>query len=255
MIAMHRKVAAPLAVSALLTTAVAVGFLTARADAQAGTAAAKTVWDGAYSEPQARRGEAVYAAECSSCHASDLSGQNGRLIGDRFMRDWREDNLDSLFRRTKAVMPRTAPGTLTDGQYLDIIAYVLQENGFPAGSEDLKAETAPSILLVGKEGPQPVPEGALVQASGCLTESGGVWTLTNATAPKRTRTPDITPDELTASEGKALGTETFRLMEVFAYKPDAQKDHKVSVKGLLIKRPENRINVTGLETIGASCAP
>jgi len=65
--------------------------------------------DGSYTDAQAKRGQTVYAAECSSCHAEDLTGQQSRLAGDRFMRDWREDNLGNLFRLIKATMPRDTP--------------------------------------------------------------------------------------------------------------------------------------------------
>jgi mono/diheme cytochrome c family protein len=223
--------------------------------AQSPPSTSRSVWEGAYSDAQARRGEAVYTAECSTCHGEDLSGQQGRLIGDRFMRDWSEDNLNSLFRRTKAVMPRRAPGSLTDAQYFDVVAYILQQNGFPAGSQDLNAEAAPGIQLIGKDGPQPVPEFSLVQAAGCLTESAGVWTLINATDPRRSRTPDLTAEELQSAGGKPLGRGTFRLMDALAYKPGANKDHKVMVKGLLIRRPDTRLNLTALQTIAPSCEP
>ena len=48
--------------------------------AQSPPSTSKTVWDGAYTDGQAKRGEAVYAAECSSCHGEDLSGQQSRLM-------------------------------------------------------------------------------------------------------------------------------------------------------------------------------
>ena len=76
-------------------------------------AANKTVWDGAYTEDQAKRGEAVYASECRSCHGADLMGQQSRLIGDRFMRDWREDNLASLFNQTEV---SELPIAMDDGE-------------------------------------------------------------------------------------------------------------------------------------------
>jgi cytochrome c5 len=104
---------------ALLSVTLAAALsATARADAQQTSApAGKTVWDGSYTDAQAKRGGAVYAAECSSCHLDDLAGQQGRLIGDRFMKDWREDNLGNLFHRIKTTMPRRAAGSLTDAQY------------------------------------------------------------------------------------------------------------------------------------------
>jgi S-disulfanyl-L-cysteine oxidoreductase SoxD len=240
----------------LLIVALAV-TLSARAETpQAPSAAGKTVWDGSYTDAQAKRGETVYAAECSSCHLDDLTGQQSRLAGDRFLRDWREDNLGSLFHRIKATMPRRAAGSLSDAQYLDVLAYILQQNAFPSGARELDVETAAGVLMVGKEGPQPVPEFALIQLSGCLTQdAGGNWILTNATDPSRTRTPEWTPEELKASAATALGTTTYRLMDAFAYHPDSHKGQRTGVKGLLIRRPENRINVTALDMAADSCAP
>ncbi len=218
--------------------------------------ATKTVWDGSYTEVQAKRGESLYAAQCSRCHSDDLTGQQSRLLGDRFMRDWAEDNAGSLFRRIKATMPRGAVGSLSDAQYIDIIAYVFQQNGFPAGAGDLAADAAPGVMITGKDGPQPVPEFALVEVAGCLTQSGKEWTLTNSTEPFRTRAPELSSDDL--RDPRVLvpaGTGSFKLLEAQAYKPDAQKDHRVAVKGLLIRRPENRLNVTAIGSLADTCAP
>ena len=49
------------------------------------------------------------------------------------MERWREDSLHSLFTTMSTLMPRNDPGILSDGEYLDILAYVLQSNGFPTG--------------------------------------------------------------------------------------------------------------------------
>jgi mono/diheme cytochrome c family protein len=214
----------------------------------------KSVWDGAYTEVQAKRGESVYAAQCSRCHSDDLTGQQSRLLGERFMRDWAEDNAGSLFRRIKATMPRGAVGSLSDAQYIDIVAYIFQQNGFPAGAGDLAADAAPGVMITGKDGPQPVPEFALVQLAGCLTQSGTNWVLTDTTEPFRTRAPELSPDDLKDPRGLArAGTGKFTLLDVQAYKPDTHKDHRVAVKGLLIRRPENRLNVTAISTISDAC--
>ena len=49
-------------------------------------------------------------------------------------------------------MPRDDPGSLEESVYIDIVAYVLQQNAFPSGAEELKsdAETLKSILFVKK---------------------------------------------------------------------------------------------------------
>jgi hypothetical protein len=39
-------------------------------------------------------------------------------------------------------MPLDAPDSLTAEEYVDILAYILQENGFPAGPQDLRADAA-----------------------------------------------------------------------------------------------------------------
>src|SRR5262249_38322029 len=53
---------------------------------------ARTVWDGVYSDTQARRGEAVYTERCASCHAPDLSGidQAAPLVGADFLTEWND---------------------------------------------------------------------------------------------------------------------------------------------------------------------
>jgi hypothetical protein len=38
-------------------------------------------------------------------------------------------------------MPQDNPGTLSPVQYAALTAYILQQNGYPAGSADLSADT------------------------------------------------------------------------------------------------------------------
>lgn len=111
--------------------------------------ASRTVWDGVYTQPQAARGNVEYDTWCASCHQSDLSG--GVLVGDdeapalRSMEKLVERrDLDNFFTFIKNGMPREEPGSLKDETYIDILAYLLQENGFPAGAAELKAD--PSAL-------------------------------------------------------------------------------------------------------------
>ena len=37
-------------------------------------AESRSVWDGVYTEEQARRGAALYGQECASCHGATLTG-------------------------------------------------------------------------------------------------------------------------------------------------------------------------------------
>ncbi len=199
----------------------------------------KTVWEGVYTEDQAKRGENLYNSSCSSCHRADLSGYDGALKGARFIERWAEDSLDSLYANIKATMPRNNPGSLTADNYLNIVAYVLQQNSFPAGSADLKPDTLKRILVIGKVGPQPLPSGALVQTYGCLTEGPPkTWMLVRATDAVRTRNPDKSSEvDLKSAVSKPPGTSNYRLIDAAFYHAEAQKDHKVEVKGFSSHRP------------------
>jgi S-disulfanyl-L-cysteine oxidoreductase SoxD len=102
----------------------------------------RSTWDGAYSEAQAKRGEAIYAERCASCHAPDLSGldQAPPLVGADFLTEWNEVSMNDLFERVRISMPADKPGSLERQQVADVIAIVLQKDGFPAGNADLPAD-------------------------------------------------------------------------------------------------------------------
>src|SRR5262245_47402866 len=62
----------------------------------------RSPWEGVYSDAQARRGEAIYAERCATCHAPDLSGmdQAPELAGAEFLTAWDAQTLNDLFERT-----------------------------------------------------------------------------------------------------------------------------------------------------------
>ena len=94
---------------------------------------------GMYTAEQSARGDTVYRAQCGRCHSpSDHSGPDFRLA-------WNRQTIRSLFDYLRGTMPDDSPGALTDQQYLDVTAYLLQLNGMPAGSValDTADTTAP----------------------------------------------------------------------------------------------------------------
>lgn len=219
----------------------------------------KTVWDGVYTAAQAARGEAEYERNCSSCHDALEAPQ---LVGDAFLRRWFEDDLNTLYTKMRDTMPGDAPGSLSDGAYLDVIAFLLKSSGFPAGAEELSpnAEGLADILIVDKGGVGgPVPNFSLVEVVGCLTKraDNNAWILTHGTEPARAREfGDAGPAELKASESKPLGEHLFLLLDFFASGRETYEGRKVLVKGFLIREPsEDRVNVTSLQTLGQGCAP
>jgi mono/diheme cytochrome c family protein len=216
-----------------------------------------SVWDGVYTAAQAERGAAVYEARCSRCHASDLRGVNGSsLAGDGFLLHWEGRSVERLFRRIHETMPPDGAGTMTDPEALDTVAYLLQRNGFPEGASRLPAAPAAlaGIVIKSRTGSVVIRNGALVQATGCLTQdSDDGWMLTEATEPEiatldaqpvRPREPDDATKD---------GARTILLMQVFP-NPAAHKGHTMRAKGFLISGPAgDRINVVTLEMIQPRC--
>ena len=99
----------------------------------------RTVWDGVYTTGQAERGRASYLQSCVSCHRDDLRGDNTApsLVGESFTFLWGDMSVGELSARIQKVMPPDRPGGLTPQTYADIIAFILQKNGFPAGDVEL----------------------------------------------------------------------------------------------------------------------
>src|SRR5438046_982450 len=98
----------------------------------------KTVLDGVYSEAQVTRGQASYTATCSVCHGKALEGISApELTGNRFIERWREGTLDGIYNFIRERMPlgRAANAKpIPDGDYFDILAYILKANGYRSGA-------------------------------------------------------------------------------------------------------------------------
>ena len=99
----------------------------------------KSVWDGVYTEEQSKRGQPIYVDKCGSCHSSDLTGGESAppLAGGQFMSNWEGLSAGELFKRMKESMPQNKPGSLSGQDNADILAYMFQVNGFPAGKTEL----------------------------------------------------------------------------------------------------------------------
>ena len=100
-----------------------------------------TVWDGVYTEPQARRGRTEYMQACASCHAEDLRGKGTApsLVEESFAFQWGDTSVGDLFVRTRTLMPSDRPNSLSSQSYIDIIAFILESNKFPPGEKELDA--------------------------------------------------------------------------------------------------------------------
>jgi cytochrome c len=106
----------------------------------------RTVWDGVYTTSQAERGRASYMQSCVSCHRDDLRGDSTApsLVGESFLFLWGDMSVGELSARIQKLMPPDRPGSLTPQTYSDTIAFVLQQNAFPAGADELGID--PEVL-------------------------------------------------------------------------------------------------------------
>ena len=250
----------------VLSTMTAVVAATLSASGYAAGAAAQddaspSVWDGVYSTEQAREGQALYRETCARCHGEDLTGSNASaLVGDAFILDWGGLKLNSVLTRVRTMPPGRA-GILDDDSYLAVTAYLLKANAFPAGSDALTAAHAAEVDVYGADGPDAVPNFALVQVVGCLDRDmdDRTWIVTDASEPIRTRDPEASEDDLLMiTRTIPLGDNTLELMYVFP-DPAAYKGHRVEAKGFLIRRGHmgapDAINVTMVGSLDAACRP
>lgn len=112
-----------------------------RADQAAAPAGAATsVWDGVFTEEQAKRGELAYTDTCSSCHGADLGGDGfaPALAGGDFAGNWNDLSVGDFYERIRISMPPTGPNTVTNAQKADIVAHIFNLNKYPAGKTELE---------------------------------------------------------------------------------------------------------------------
>jgi quinoprotein glucose dehydrogenase len=104
-----------------------------------------TIVQGVYTPEQAKRGEGLYKEQCAACHGDDLAGSGPMppLAGDDFVKSWVGKTVGDLFEKTHTSMPASAPGTLSEQQTADIIAYMLSIGKYPAGTTELAATMEP----------------------------------------------------------------------------------------------------------------
>jgi len=124
--------------AAAVITVVAVGALCSVLQAQD----SRSVWDGVYTKEQAKRGAALFDAECAGCHgaAGEGGGMAPALVGNAFTANYDGQTVGDLFERTRATMPVGKEGQLSAQVNADITAFMLECNEFPAGAAELPSQ-------------------------------------------------------------------------------------------------------------------
>jgi mono/diheme cytochrome c family protein len=122
----------------------AAALLVAAGTLSAGVAAqdTQTTLDGVFTAEQAQRGSESYQRECAQCHLEDLLGDGiaPSLVGAPFHFRWSELSVGDMLVAIRTTMPQGAPASLSPRAYVDIVAYLLERNDFPAGDMELPTD-------------------------------------------------------------------------------------------------------------------
>lgn len=105
---------------------------------------------GVYTSAQATKGAQDYSMNCSVCHGGNLAGGAGPALKGRIFRQMAQAQAltaHSLLAVIERLMPQTAPGSLSPTEYADITAYILKENGYSAGAQELSKDSAGARTL------------------------------------------------------------------------------------------------------------
>ena len=91
---------------------------------------ATSILDGVYTTEQAAAGAELFALNCAHCH--DLEFYRNSFIS------WQGMTVLDYWYRILGNMPADNPKSLSNDEYLDIVAWVLFISGYPAGEEPLQ---------------------------------------------------------------------------------------------------------------------
>ena len=126
----------------LLAAAALVVSIAAAAQQAPQPAASTSAWSGVFNQDQVERGRTAYNAQCARCHGETLGGgeNSPTLVDDGFFKVWDGKTVGDLVEYTRTMMPSDGPGKISRKRCIDMAAFLLSENGFPAGAGELPAE-------------------------------------------------------------------------------------------------------------------
>ena len=213
------------------------------------------IWQGVYSTAQAERGKTSFNSSCLRCHGDKLQGNTApALSGDRFFTTWGSEPIASLFAKIRDTMPPNFGTSIDDQTKLDIVAYILQTNGYPGGPGELTQNgTDLATAQILKKGEQALVQNfSLVQTVGCLGRGpDNTWVLTRTSDPLVTRDDAPSAQSLASAATRPLGTRTFRLLSAKPFSPESHQGHKMEARGLIYSDAgDERLTLTSLRMAG-----
>lgn len=97
-----------------------------------------------FTSAQAVAGKPAYERNCAGCHGASVDDGTSAppLRGAAFLGKYAGKPAADLFTYVSTKMPPNGPGSLGGAEYAQIIAYVLQQNGFATGRKEFASEAA-----------------------------------------------------------------------------------------------------------------
>jgi mono/diheme cytochrome c family protein len=120
---------------------------------QVGASQEGTVQAGIYSTEQAERGKAIFDKICASCHTfqpSAKSKDNPDLGGEAFLTKWDKKSVHEIATVIYTSMPNDGSAMVSEAETADLIAFILQQNKFPAGAQPFKWDASARKILIVK---------------------------------------------------------------------------------------------------------
>jgi hypothetical protein len=106
--------------------------------------------DGIYTKAQADGAKKQFDKICADCHPFTVAAKKKPKdlpLGDEpFFEQWTGRQLTELVTLIALTMPNDGSAVVTEAEAVDLVAYILQQNGFAPGSKPLTKETSSATL-------------------------------------------------------------------------------------------------------------
>jgi polar amino acid transport system substrate-binding protein len=111
----------------------------------------KTTDEGVYTKAQADGAKEQFDKLCAECHPFTVAAKKkpkDKPLGDEpFFEDWGGRTLGELVTLIHLTMPNDGSADVSDEEAANLVAYILQQNGFPTGPDPLTKQSAAGIVL------------------------------------------------------------------------------------------------------------
>jgi cytochrome c5 len=143
------------AAASLAAWVVAVGAVAVNPSAAAEPAAQKSTNDAVYSKAQADGAKAQFEKICAECHpfseADKKKPKDVPLGGETFFENWTGRSVGEIATTIALTMPNDGSAVVTEEEALNLVAFILQKNGFPAGKAPLTKASEATVIAKPKK--------------------------------------------------------------------------------------------------------